>query len=389
MLSLGNGYIQSLAADESDGSLAGLRERAFAIYLLTRQGNVTTNALSSVEKALDERHAKTWRSDVTAAWLGASLKLMREDKDGAKLVAGPEKVLARHAEEAAFKLERFHDPLLMDSVTLYLLSKHFPERAKALSTDALENIMRPLRKSWYNSLSSAVTILALEAYAGNGGSLPERALELAAVGADGKPAPFGAAEGQVQRGKFDGSAQALIVRNTLDQTAWYSLATAGYARAVPAGELKEGFEVQREYRDAKGKAVTTAGLGDELEVHLRVRATRPDGVNYVALVDLLPGGFEPVQEPSPAPEAEAVEQPSPTPDTRSTWIPDYAEMRDDRVVVYGHIGPDLREYVYRIKATNAGTFQIPPAYGEGMYDRTIVARSGGGRMTVERGEPAK
>jgi uncharacterized protein YfaS (alpha-2-macroglobulin family) len=100
MLSLGNGYIQSLAADESDGSLAGLRERAFAIYLLTRQGNVTTNALSSVEKALDERYAKTWRSDVTAAWLGASLKLMREDKEGARLIAGPEKVLARNARTA-------------------------------------------------------------------------------------------------------------------------------------------------------------------------------------------------------------------------------------------------------------------------------------------------
>jgi uncharacterized protein YfaS (alpha-2-macroglobulin family) len=177
--------------------------------------------------------------------------------------------------------------------------------------------MRPLRKSWYNSLSSAVTILALEAYAGNGGSLPEHALELAAVGADGKAAPFGATEGQVQRGTFDGSAQALNVRNAQDQTAWYSLATAGYARAVPTGELKEGFEVQREYRDAKGKAVTTVELGDEVEVHLRVRATRPDGVNYVALVDLLPGGFEPVQEPSIAPEADAVEPPPSRRQTRA------------------------------------------------------------------------
>jgi len=75
--------------------------------------------------------------------------------------------------------------------------------------------------------------------------------------------------------------------------------------------------------------------------------------------------------------------------SRSTWNTEYAEVRDDRVVVYGYVGKDLVEYVYRIKATNAGTFVIPPAYGEGMYDRTIGARSGGGKMTVTRPEAAK
>jgi uncharacterized protein YfaS (alpha-2-macroglobulin family) len=53
----------------------------------------------------------------------------------------------------------------------------------------------------------------------------------------------------------------------------------------------------------------------------------------------------------------------------STWQPEYADIREDRVVIYGTATPDVREFVYRIKATNAGKFIVPPAYGESMYDR--------------------
>ena len=69
---------------------------------------------------------------------------------------------------------------------------------------------------------------------------------------------------------------------------------------------------------------------------------------------------------------------------KSSWQPDYVDLREDRVVLYGSIDKDANEFVYRIKATNAGTFVTPPAFGEGMYDRTIKARSLGGAMTVEK-----
>jgi hypothetical protein len=62
----------------------------------------------------------------------------------------------------------------------------------------------------------------------------------------------------------------------------------------------------------------------------------------------------------------------------STWKPEYADVREDRVVIYGAATPDVREFVYRIKPSNAGTFIVPPAYGESMYDRRVQARSAGG-----------
>ena len=60
------------------------------------------------------------------------------------------------------------------------------------------------------------------------------------------------------------------------------------------------------------------------------------------------------------------------------------DLREDRVVLYGAIDKDANEFVYRIKATHAGTFVTPPAYGEGLYDRTVKARSTSGSIAVEK-----
>ncbi len=64
-------------------------------------------------------------------------------------------------------------------------------------------------------------------------------------------------------------------------------------------------------------------------------------------------------------------------------------MREDRVVIYGTATPNVQEFVYRIKASSAGRFIVPPAYGESMYDRRIQARArpAGSVLTVVR--PAK
>ncbi|MEO7432680.1 MAG: alpha-2-macroglobulin family protein, partial [Dokdonella sp.] len=403
LLEHANTYLGTLAADESDGSLAGLRERAFAIYLLTRQGQVTTNALASVRARLDANFAKEWHDDITAAYLGASLQMLKQDKEAWVLMSGPQKVLLRQAQESAYRFERYYDPVIRDSQTLYLIAKHFPERAKALPADALRNIVGALQRGWYNTLSSAQTILALDAYASQAGTELMAKLAIDAVAADGSATPIGKVDGLVYGAKFDAKAQALRLRNTSDLNAWYSVAQSGFDRNVPTAERKEGLEVVREFTDAGGKVVDKVVIGEELQVHLKIRATRGDGLGNVAIVDLLPGGFEPVQEShttgdaSPTDGVDAAAAASEANGTNATtwfspvglasssWHPDYADVRDDRIVIYGSATNAVQEFVYRIKATNAGTFVVPPAYGESMYDRTIQAQSkGGGTLTVTR-----
>jgi uncharacterized protein YfaS (alpha-2-macroglobulin family) len=66
------------------------------------------------------------------------------------------------------------------------------------------------------------------------------------------------------------------------------------------------------------------------------------------------------------------------------WRPAWAEVREDRVNVYVVAGADIQEFVYRVKATAVGSFMVPPAYGESMYDRAVRAWTAPGRIVVKR-----
>jgi uncharacterized protein YfaS (alpha-2-macroglobulin family) len=58
-------------------------------------------------------------------------------------------------------------------------------------------------------------------------------------------------------------------------------------------------------------------------------------------------------------------------------------VREDRVLAFGTIGNDATEFTYRIKATNKGTFVIPPPQAEAMYHLKIRARGVSGQLTVK------
>jgi len=114
---------------------------------------------------------------------------------------------------------------------------------------------------------------------------------------------------------------------------------------------------------------------------------------------MLPGGFEVVMDQSlrdtTAPSAPARREPQEgeeygeyeeeysAPVSAGGWRPDYVDVREDRVVIYGGAGTDAREFVYKIRATNSGTFTVPPVFAESMYDRTVQARSLSGNVIVE------
>ena len=68
----------------------------------------------------------------------------------------------------------------------------------------------------------------------------------------------------------------------------------------------------------------------------------------------------------------------------SNWQPDYVDVRDDRVVLYGTALRDVGTFVYRVRATNAGTFNTPPAYAEGMYETTLQGRGNVGQLEITK-----
>jgi uncharacterized protein YfaS (alpha-2-macroglobulin family) len=401
MISDGNGYLQMLARQEGDSSEAGLRQRAYAVYLLTRQGNVTTNSLAAVQKRLQDAYPNTWKNDLAAAWLAASYKIMRQDKQADELIAGPQRVLEREARGGSGQggEEYFYgyylDPLIRDSSVLYLLAKHFPERARTISPRAMENISRPLENGWLNTLSSGMTLLALDAYAGNNATAVDK-LGIEEVQGTNSKSIASLQNKLLQMGSWSGSATGLRYLNGSPLQAWSVTNQAGYDRDIPTTAIKDGLEIVRNYTRPGGKPLGAITLGDEIEVHVKIRATAGKGMGDIAIVDLLPGGFDPVfslpPEPKPNVQGEECEECDFTsrPTLRlsaSTWDPVYSDVREDRVVIYGTASPDVQEFIYRIKASSSGKFIAPPAYGESMYDRRVQARAPGGTALTVKPAP--
>jgi len=131
--------------------------------------------------------------------------------------------------------------------------------------------------------------------------------------------------------------------------------------------LAEGLEISRSYLNAEGTEVSEAKIGEQLTVRLRVRS---DGAlrSNVAVVDMLPGGFEVV--------VDSVR------DNYSDWYSDHKDIREDRVVVYGSFANQLTEISYQVRLTSSGSFIAPSAFATSMYNRSIQARTRPGRFDV-------
>jgi alpha-2-macroglobulin len=406
MLKNAENYLEQLAA--SDGkSLADERVRAFAIYVLTRQGRVTSNAAAALQARLEAVHAKTWKQDLAAAYLASAYQLMKQARTADSLMGSVKIVKPEELRYAAF-----YDSLIHNAQFVYLTARHFPDRMKRLPPEALPSMVRSIQLNAYNTLSASYAILALDAYASASVNTLNPKFTIAEVLKDGKANNLPLPTGLMPRVPLSDAAAKVRFGAEGDLTAYYLINQSGFDRALPTADIKNGLEVLREYVDLAGKPIGKVKLGEEIEVIVKMRALK-EPLYDMAIVDLLPGGFEVVAEARTAPSAtarnnannannandgdgpaegegegagdhggEGVRYKPPIGGPKSTFLPEYVDLREDRVVLYGTVDAEVKTFVYRIKATNTGNFVVPPTFAESMYDRTVQARSRGGRVEV-------
>jgi uncharacterized protein YfaS (alpha-2-macroglobulin family) len=312
---------------------------------------------------------------------------------------------------------------------LYLISKHFPDRATAITPAQLDKLAEPIFQGRYNTFSSAFTILALEAYGKVASkSDAEGGLSIAQTLPSGKQ-PISLPASMLPVVNFSSEASALSFGAKGDFGAYWLLEQRGFDRAVPNKALSQKVEIFREYTDESGKPVDKVAVGDEIRVHVRVRALGKEPLYNLAITDLLPGGFEVVMQEkktrdddgedhaergegtpgeeggeggradevaregdddtagddtSHGMEREAMSFALPITVDGTTMSLDYGDVREDRVVLYTSAESSVSELVYVLKATNVGTYRTAPALVDSMYDRSVLGRSTGGKIVVYR-----
>jgi uncharacterized protein YfaS (alpha-2-macroglobulin family) len=409
-----NNYLNEVAADRSLSDLEGFRSRALAVYLLTRQGRTTTNLLTSLHEQLDRDLPKGYTNDATAMFLAASYQLLKQEKPASALAKAPiERVNDTVDDKNWLRYAGYYDDAIASAWTVYLVSKHFgPAQRAKIATPAIARLLYPVKRNLNNTLSSALIVLALDAW--SSGSTTQAPPELFALVGEKQRTALGTIDGIVRRGPFSAGTRAIAITPLKASIGWYAITQSGFDRKAPPAVQDRGLELLRDYLDATGQPTTTLAVGDEVDVRIRVRALGADVRGDIAIVDLLPGGFEVVMQQEPASadsgehsdsddasgdesgegeydgeesdaESDSTERAAAPTVARagSTLAVEHEEVREDRVVLYATATAGVTEYRYRIKATAIGAFVIPPPYAESMYERDVYAQGvPSGTLTV-------
>lgn len=374
-----NRYLETMAGNPALSSLAELRSRALAAYVLIRQGDARyAPLLGTIREQLDRDHPKVWQRDVAAMLLASSYAMLKQEKAARDLAKPVLTMLGATPEWGVQGYIDYYDPGIASAWAVYLAFKHFPAESKRVSIKALEALLAPLQNNSYNTLSSALITLALDAYSE---AVAGQGTPVLKASSDGKAwRAFGQAQGLLMRGAFTSTDTLLSVEPPKDVPAWAVLTQNGFDKAIPAATQTLGIEVLREYLDDAGQPITQAALGQEITVRLRLRSLGAMNYSSIAVIDLLPGAFEPItQIPPSTGDGEDPSASVPAGTVRldgSTMSTEHIEPREDRIVLYTYAQPDVSTFLYKIKPSNPGRFVIPPAYAESMYERGVYAQGG-------------
>ena len=156
-----NDWLTNFASSPASTLEAG-RLRAYAVYLLARQGIKPNAAVANVEQELSRRYTQTWTTDLAAAYLASAYRLMRRNRDADRIIRGVPWAQTKAGWNSDYV---YYDPVVHEAQLLYLIARHFPDRADSVPPSVLENIAGAISGNRISSLSAAYTLLALDSYA--------------------------------------------------------------------------------------------------------------------------------------------------------------------------------------------------------------------------------
>ena len=355
MFYAGLGYLRELAS-QNPASMDAARLQAYAIYVLTRNEIITTNYLTNLQRYLERDQSKVWQKDISSAYIAATYKMLQNPTEADRLIG-----LYEYQPKSS---SDFYDEGVANAQYLYLLSRHFPLMAQ--KRDALiMPLVNALNSGEINTVFAGFASLALSAYSNVSPAVSANTLTISALLTDKTRSVLATASSGFAKTSVAENVTQLVLGNPDKQNYFYQLTQAGFDSTVSTEAINNGLEIYREYRSLESKDLVTATtLGSEIEVHIRIRALSDEYLSNIAIVDLLPGGFEVVDDSI----------------ARNNF--EYSDVREDRVVFFTSLAPTVKEIVYRIKATNQGEFTIPGVFAQSMYDPAILGRGAAGKMTV-------
>jgi len=350
--------------------------RASAIYLLTRDEEVTTNYALKLQDFMEANvPEKIWHRHSTAIWLAATWRLLKKESAAKPLMEAHRAALKKPLPKNWRYGSYYYDSRLTRKATAFtVLCRHFPEIAGKLTYKEMKPLTEMIEQADYHTLSAAWSVQALKAYADLAESNGVKAGIAAMDGQDVKVLAE-PAMGQLQLSVPEGMIRFFFADDVPKGLgAWYQTIEKGFARELPTEASSKHIEVLRELVDADGRPVTQSKLGETLFAKLTLRNLTKTEFPNLAITEMLPGGFEfaPPGEPDSLRPGLATRQGT-----------DYIDIREDRALIYLGLRPEgSLSLQYALRPTCAGTFVVPPPYAEDMYDAKVRANGAARKLII-------
>lgn len=404
-------YLTSLKTDYNQTqSKMDLFRKAKAVYILVRSQYVPKEDLKNLATLVKDKAAKRDFSPIAAQYLAASYKVALQDDLSQKTLA----LVKENKDVSLDNSYIFPQSELFENFALSV--KHFPDKANDVFTSkAFFNVIEFANRGQMNTYSASYLLMSLDTLMKSGSAAANiEKIKFTAINSGDKKIDL---KGQKKIDLLEGYKK-LVIENP-GNPVLMTYVNGGFNKDETMKQDYKGLEISRTFETADGKIVNSVGIGEEVTVKIRARASRDD-LSSVVITDLLPAGFEvvmdsirkPLDSDSYTPGEENIDPPSYQDegngegDTEgegaSYWplklmlnkayaqvssmtpmLTQLVDVREDRVNIYAMIGKDMVEYSYRIKAISKGQFKVPGIFAKGLYRTDLTGQSASGQIEVK------
>ena len=347
--------------------------KAYAFYLLARNGQNVAERLRAFEADLQAQSKSSGQPIASRSrlFIGAAYNLHHLDQDADRHFGD----IQRQWQASGMLPKDMQNNPEDLSLYLFLVGKHLPELLDTQDPKFggyLLELGQDLVGQRMNSFRGSMALLGL----GSLWTRFEQDQQQSFTVLAGTPLAQLELQGKsIKTTLLTPTTRPLELRGEGKWSLYYQLSETGYDRAPPSAAIAKKLTINRQLLSDKGVAVDHLGLQDKL--HIRIALHPDQAMRDVAVVMLIPGGFE-----IDLSEHGLAERKSLPIDKKPLWQPAYIDVQEDRMVLFGDLDGGEKYFEFRLKPLNSGTYQVPPVFAEGMYDTEILYRGLGDVIKV-------
>jgi uncharacterized protein YfaS (alpha-2-macroglobulin family) len=329
--------------------------QAYRLYTLALAGEPELSAMNRMRNQTGLSNQAIWR--LAAAYALAGHNQVADELINTTTMS----VINQRGHSYTYGSEERDMAMIME--TLILMNR------KADAAEVLQKLSKPLSSQrWMSTQTTAYCLLAISKYVGDTGVAEEFKFEWDNGGDLNKVvSQLPLYQAKLNIDKLQSS---IRVKNTSKGMLYARLIMEGIPEKGDATVKASNLQINVEYQTLKGGALDVSKLEQGSDFRAIVTVKNPGNfgdVENLALTQIFPSGWE-IRNTR-------MEN---TQSAHELSVPDYRDIRDDRVYSYFDLGRGKhKKFVVLLNATYTGRYYLPSTSCEAMYDNAVSARQPG------------